>query len=229
MKKTQTLSLVLGSILGSFGVHATSLSYSHKYEDVSKGHTDEIGVSHHFASGPKLSAALKFEPNEEDNGDAGIAFYDERWHETKLKMSYPFTAIDAFILEPGFSWARKQDSYKYKPYLKLKYKGFKRVELSSRYRYEVSDYAYKPTRKKQRYDIGLKTTVYRIEIGYTYSYYRGDSILFNHTKNDYEQKVSFSYPIAKACAPYIELTNESVSKSSDRRQTEIEIGLKYKI
>ncbi|MGO1296149.1 MAG: oligogalacturonate-specific porin KdgM family protein [Vibrio sp.] len=228
MKKTWIWPLAICSMMAALDAQATSISYSHKYEDVSKSHTDEISVSHHFSAGPKLSAALKFEPHDEDSGDAGIAFHDDRWHETKLKVSYPLAAAERLTVEPGFSWARKQDSYKYKPFIKFKYKIVKALTLTSRYRYEIADYAYKETRKKHRIDIGVNTEFRQMDIDYKYSYYHGDSVLFNRSHHDYEQSITFAYPVTHALAPYLQLTNESVSKSNDRRQTEFEVGLKYK-
>lgn len=99
--------------------------------------------------------------------------------------------------------------------------------MTSRYRYEISDYAYKPTRKKHRVDIGVNTTFHHVGIGYQYTYYHGDSALYDHSRHDYEQAITVAYPVTHAFAPYLELTNESVSKSSDRRQTEFEVGFKY--
>ena len=229
MKPYNVLAIALFGMATASAVQAASFSYDHQYEDYTKAHTDELKLSQDFDSGVGVSFKLKFQPAEEESGDAGTAFKDLRWDETAIGLSYSYDVSDTVSVEPGVSLARKQDKYKYKPYLKVKYGFAPNWELSSRYRYEVTDYAYKETRHKNRFDAGISRKFDDLKVSYTYTYYRGDSELFDNKKNDYQQEVEFQYKVTKRFSPFVSFTNKSVSDDSDQRQTEFEVGMKYKI
>jgi len=228
MKSSNLFMIALLGLTGSYVAQATTLSYEHDYEDVSKQHTDEFSISHHFAFGVKASVGLKFEPDEKENGDADKAFNHNHWHETKLGLSYPVEITKNLTLQPGFSWGQKHDEHKYKPYLKLKYSVTPNLELSSRYRYEVTDYKYKDTKYKNRLDLGASRKCNKLKVGYTLSLYHGNTDLYDNNQHDYEHKLAFSYKLTKSISPYISFKNESVSSHSDKRQTEYTVGLDYK-
>lgn len=61
------------------------LNYEHKYEDISKEHTDELEISHDFESGIGIGTKLKFHPVEKANGDAGNFFDKRKLSEKELK------------------------------------------------------------------------------------------------------------------------------------------------
>lgn len=229
MNSSKLLTIVLLGLASTSTAYATSFSYAHKYEDVSKGHTDELKLSHGFESGIGASVKLKFSPNDEKSGDAGIAFHDERWKETALGVNYSVDINEKLSIEPGFTWARKQDEYKYKPSLSMDYALTPDVELSSRYRYEISDYAFKETKRVNRFDAGISRKIGQFSLGYTLTLYRANAELYNNRETDYEHAIELKYKASKTFTPFIELTNESVSKHTDQRQTEFEVGFKYKI
>ena len=229
MNSSKFLTIVLLGLASTSTAYATSFSYDHKYEDVSKAHTDELKFGYDFESGIGVAAKLKFSPNDEKSGDAGVAFHDERWQETELGLSYSYDVNEKLSVEPGVTWSRKQDEYKYKPYLSMDYALTPNVDLSSRYRYEISDYSFKETKRVNRFDAGISRKFGAFEVGYTLTLYRANVELYNERETDYEHAIEFKYKATKALTPFIELSNESVSKHTDQRQTEFEVGVKYKI
>ncbi|CAG8998646.1 MAG: Oligogalacturonate-specific porin KdgM [Candidatus Celerinatantimonas neptuna] len=230
MKKKVVSALIMAMGMGMAAqASAAKISLDHKYEDVSRTHTDEFTLSNHFKFGLKASAELKFQPAEQSNGDSGHAFRDDRWHETKLSFSYPFKLDHQWAIEPGFSWSRKQDEYKYKPSLKIKYALTKQTQFAVRYRDELTDYKTKSTKQVNRYDVSASHSFGALQVGYEYTYYQGNKNLYNHSRHDYQHEVSASYSLTKKWTPFVEVKNESVSSKSSKRQTEYEVGFSYKI
>lgn len=228
MKPFYLMAIATLGVAGATHAHATSLTYDHSYEDVSQGHEDEIKLSHKFDFGLKLGAELKFTPADKSNGDAGDAFDDDRWHETKISLGYPFKLTSDAKLEPGFSWSRKQDQYKYKPYLKFAYDINNKWDASARYRYEVTDRRGKETKRQNRVDLATSYQINKFNIGYRLTLYRGHNDLFDNKKMDYAHRIKVSYKLTKSWSPFVELKNKSVDSDSDQRQTEYKVGVKYK-
>ncbi len=229
MKSYKLLGLSLLALTATSTAYATTLSYDHKYEDVAKEHTDELKINHDFASGLGAMIKMKFSPEDRESGAPGIAFHDNRWKETELGLSYAYDINEKLTIKPGFEWARKQDEYKYKPYIKLDYSLPFQLEISSRYRYEISDYAYKATKHLNRVDAGISRKFGKLEIGISETWYKSDAELYNNKKEDYEHAIEFKYKLAHKLSSFVQFSNESVNKHSDKRQTEFEIGVKYKI
>ncbi|MFM2485656.1 oligogalacturonate-specific porin KdgM family protein [Celerinatantimonas yamalensis] len=209
--------------------YATTLSYDHEYEDVSQAHTDELSISHQFDFGLGTSATLKFTPNDKPNGDSGSAFQDDRWDETKIGLNYPIALSHDWSIIPGVSLSRKHDEYKYKPYLKAKYKITPQLTLSARYRREMTHYTLgKKTKLQNRYDAGASYKINAFKLSYTFTYYQANTIIFNHEKHDYEHKIDISYKLSKHWSPFVEFKNEAVSSKLSDRQTEYKVGIDYK-
>ena len=98
-----------GFILTSHSTLALELNYEHKYEDISKEHTDELEISHDFESGIGIGTKLKFHPVEKANGDAGNFFDKRKLSEKELKINYNQDITDRFSIEPGMSFTIKDD------------------------------------------------------------------------------------------------------------------------
>ncbi|MFM2480307.1 oligogalacturonate-specific porin KdgM family protein [Celerinatantimonas sp. YJH-8] len=216
--------------LGSLSyANATTLNYDHKYKDVEQSNKDELEITHQFKFGLKAALKLAFVPHEKSNGDAGSAFKDDRWDETEVGLSYPFDVTKHFSLEPGTKLDRARDEYKYKPFLTLGYSFDSGTSLSGRYRYEITDYTTdKDTKKTHRIDLGVSQKFGKFKVGYTFVYFDSNATLFDNKEQDYENKLKFSYKIMKSFTPYIVFEDVSVSKHTDKRQTEYKVGFTYK-
>lgn len=211
-------------------VASNSFSYDHELETDEHEHTDEFKLSHKFDSGLKTAITLKFTPNDKKDGDAGTIFHDERWHETKLGISYPIKLTHNLKLEPGTSWSRKRGSYKYKPALKLKYSLTDDTKLAFGVRNEITDYSNdaKKTKRKTRYSLGLSHEFNRLEVKYAYQMYRSNKEIYNNRKTDYKHVLELSYQLTDAFSPFISIKDKSVDDDTDDRQQEYKVGFNYK-
>ncbi|MCF6689533.1 oligogalacturonate-specific porin KdgM family protein [Raoultella terrigena] len=218
----------VGFILTSHSALALELNYEHKYEDISKEHTDELEISHDFESGIGVGTKLKFHPVEKANGEAGNFFDKRKLSEKEFKINYNHDITDRFSIEPGMSFTIKDDEEKYKPSIKFKYRLFDKTKLSLRYRKEISDRDEKPTKRVDRIEGKISQKIGRFDLGYTLTWYHGNENLYNKKRYNTEHEVEVGYQLTKHFSPYIGVKNEAVSKSSSERQTEYIVGMNYK-
>lgn len=207
---------------------ALELNYEHKYEDIAKEHTDELEISHDFASGIGIGTKLKFHPVEKANGDAGNIFDKRKLSEKEFKINYNQDITERLSIEPGMSFTIKDDEEKYKPSIKFKYRLFDKTKLSLRYRKEISDRDDKPTKRVDRIEGKISQKIGKLDLGYTLTWYHGNENLYNKKRYNTEHEVEVGYQLTQHFSPYIGVKNEAVSKSSSERQTEYIIGMNYK-
>lgn len=217
-----------GFILASHTALALELNYEHKYEDIAKEHTDELEISHDFASGIGIGTKLKFHPVEKANGDAGNIFDKRKLSEKEFKINYNQDITERLSIEPGMSFTIKDDEEKYKPSIKFKYRLFDKTKLSLRYRKEISDRDDKPTKRVDRIEGKISQKIGKLDLGYTLTWYHGNENLYNKKRYNTEHEVEVGYQLTQHFSPYIGVKNEAVSKSSSERQTEYIIGMNYK-
>lgn len=229
MKGMRVFCVLAGGVVASVinPAFALELDYVHKYEDVSKEHTDEFEITHDFDSGIGIGAKFKFHPREQDNGDSGKAFDRTKLNEKEFKVNYNWSFAERWKLEPGMVWAIKEEEQKYKPSLKLKYQLFEHTRLSVRYRNEITDRDNKSTKRVHRIDSEISQKIGAFELAYTWTYYHGNMNLYDNRRADYEHEVEISYELTKHLTPYIEVKNESVDDDSSQRQTEFGVGINY--
>lgn len=216
-----------GLILTSCSALALELNYEHKYEDISKEHTDELEISHDFDSGIGIGTKFKFHPEEKANGDAGNFFDRRKLDEKEFKLNYTQGITDKLSIEPGMTFAIKDTEKKYKPSIKFKYRLFDKTKLSLRYRKEISDRDTKPTKRVDRVDSEISQQINNFKFSYTLIWYHGNEDLYNKKREDVEHKVEVGYQLSQHFSPYIGVKNEAVSKKSSARQTEFITGINY--
>ncbi|MEN0615561.1 oligogalacturonate-specific porin KdgM family protein [Klebsiella indica] len=216
-----------GFILLSHSALALELNYAHKYEDISRQHTDELEISHDFESGVGLGVKLKFHPQEKANGDAGDAFDRRKINEKEFKLNYTRDLTDKLSIEPGMVFALKSNEQKYKPSIKFKYRLFDKTQLSLRYRKEISDRDAKPTKRVDKVEGKISQKINNFKFSYTLIWYHGNENLYNNKRQDVEHKVEVAYQLTQHFSPYIGVKNEAVSKSDSARQTEFITGITY--
>lgn len=216
-----------GFILTSHTATALELNYEHKYEDISKEHTDEIEISHDFSSGIGIGTKLKFHPKEKENGDAGYFFDRRKISDKEFKINYTQKITEKLSIEPGMTFTLKENEEKYKPSIKLKYRLFESTKLSLRYRKEISDRDEKPTKRVDRVDAEISQKVNDFKFSYTFSGYHGNENLYNNKQYDVEHEFEIGYQLTKHFSPFIGVKNIAVSKSSSERQTEFITGMTY--
>lgn len=216
-----------GFVLTSHSALALELNYEHKYEDISKEHTDELELSHSFESGIGIGTKLKFHPVNQTNKNAGNFFDRRKLSEKEFKLNYNQDITDNFSIEPGMAFTLKDDEKKYKPSIKFKYRLFDKTKLSLRYRKEISDRDKKPTKRVDRIDGKISQKIDKFELSYTLTWYHGNENLYNKKRYNTEHEVDVGYRLTQHFSPYIGVKNEAVSKSSSQRQTEYIVGMNY--
>lgn len=216
-----------GFILIPHSALALELNYKHKYEDITKEHTDELELSHDFDSGIGIGTKFKLHPREKTNGDAGNFFDRRKISEKEFKINYTRGITDRLSIEPGMTFAVKESEEKYKPSLKLKYRLFDKTKLSLRYRKEISDRDEKPTKRVDRIDGEISQKIKDFKFSYTLTYYHGNEDLYNKKPHDVEHEVEVGYQLTRHLSPYIGVKNVAVSKSTSERQTEFITGVSY--
>lgn len=230
MLKQIILTVIAGAgiTLTSHAAFALDLNYEHKYEDISKEHTDELEISHSFESGIGLGAKLKFHPVEQANGNAGNFFDRRKLSDKEFKANYNYGITDRFSIEPGMSFTIKDDEEKYKPSIKLKYRLFDKTKLSLRYRKEISDRDEKPTKKVDSVEGNISQKIDKLVFSYKFTWYHGNENLYNKKRRDSEHEVEVGYQLTRHFSPYLGIKNEAVSKNTSERQTEYIVGMNYK-
>lgn len=226
-KKVLTTCVGTGFILLSHSTMALEINYEHKYEDISKEHTDELEISHDFASGLGIGTKFKFKPREQENGDAGRFFGHREITEKEFKINYTADITKNFSIEPGFTFALKPGEEKYKPSLKFKYRPFHSTKLSLRYRKEISDRDEKATKRMDRVDAEISQSIGDFKLSYTFTGYHANEDLYNNKRTDFEHKVELGYHLTKHLTPFIGVKNVSVSKKTSQRQSEFITGISY--
>lgn len=216
-----------GLILTSHSALALELNYKHKYEDISKEHTDELEISHDFESGIGIGTKFKFHPEEKTNGDAGNFFDRRKLSDKEFKINYTQAITDKLSVEPGMTYGIKEHEEKYKPSIKFKYRLLDKTKLSLRYRKEISDRDEKPTKRVDRIDGEISQKIDDFKISYTLTWYHGNENLYNKKRHDVEHEVEVGYQLTKHLSPYVGVKNVAVSKSSSERQTEFITGISY--
>lgn len=216
-----------GLIITSHSALALELNYKHKYEDISKEHTDELEISHDFESGIGIGTKLKFHPEEKSNGDAGNFFDRRKLSDKEFKINYTQAITDKLSVEPGMTYGIKENEKKYKPSIKFKYRLLDKTKLSLRYRKEISDRDEKPTKRVDRVDGEISQKIDDFKISYTLTWYHGNENLYNKKRHDVEHEVEVGYQLTKHLSPYVGVKNVAVSKSSSERQTEFITGISY--
>ncbi|MGO3345195.1 MAG: oligogalacturonate-specific porin KdgM family protein [Marinomonas sp.] len=220
--------LLFSLIVSVQKANSTELTIDHLYRDLDKTTVDEVEIAQHFASGFKLSGTVQFAPENQANGDSGLPFQSERWYETKLKAAYSIHLDKGWVLEPGFSFIRKQNAYKYRPFLKVKKSLNDTTNVAIRYRKEITDKS-GDNKKVDHTDLYFIEDIDKATLAYRYSYYHGNQNLYDHSRHDYEHKIELDYKLTKMFSPYISFANKSVGASYRERQTEVEVGLSLKI
>lgn len=218
---------ISGFILMSHSALALEINYEHKYEDISKEHTDEIELSHDFESGIGIGTKFKFQPREKTNGDVGNFFDRRKISEKEFKINYTQGITDKLSIEPGMTFAIKENEEKYKPSIKLKYQIFDKTKLSLRYRKEISDRDEKETKRVDRVDGEISQKIEKFKFSYTMTWYHGNEDLYNKKRHDVEHEVEVGYQLTHHLSPYIGVKNVAVSKSTSERQTEFITGVSY--
>ena len=206
---------------------ALELDYKHKYEDLTKEHTDVLTISHTFASGIGIGAKMKFHPEEKDNGDSGHFTDRRKLAEKGLKLNYTYKLSENTGIEPAMVYEIKDQEKKYKPSLKFKIHLSENTHLSFRYRKEITDDENKPIKRVDRIDSEISQEINHFKFSYTFTWYHGNENLYNNTKQDIGQEVKAAYQLNHHWQPYIGVKNVSLSKSSSQRQTEFITGISY--
>lgn len=228
LKKNTVACITLTSLL--FMTHsalALELDYKHKYEDLTKEHTDVLTLSHTFRSGIGIGAKMKFHPEEKDNGDSGNFTDRRKLAEKEVKLNYTYKLTENTGIEPAMVYEIKDHEKKYKPSLKLKYHLSDNTRLSFRYRKEIADEENKPIKRVDRIDSEISQKIDNFKLSYTFTWYHGNENLYNNKKQDTEQEVKAGYQLTHHWLPYIGVKNVSLSKSSSQRQTEFITGISY--
>ncbi|MFP1763747.1 oligogalacturonate-specific porin KdgM family protein [Lonsdalea quercina] len=211
----------------SFQSQAVSLFWKHEFSDVSRTHSDKFGIEHRFSQGLGLSAEWETYPRESSDGSAGKAFSHLRKDKTELGVDYAFTVSPSLTLTPGITTSIYDEKQTWKPSLSAEWFVVDNIALATRYRYEITDYDDKPTKHTHRIDAGAKYKFSRATLSYKYSRYFSDQPIFAKRDTDYEHQVEMKIKFLTHWQYVLEVTNESVSKSSDKRQTTYATGFKY--
>lgn len=206
---------------------ALEINYEHKYEDISKEHTDEVEIAHDFESGIGIGTKLKFHPEEKSNGDAGDFFDRRKLSDKEFKVNYTQKITSKLSIEPGMTYTIKEDEEKYKPSIKFKYRLFDSTKFALRYRKEISDRDDKPTKRVDRIDAEISQEIGDFKLSYTFTGYHGNEKLYNNKPSDIEHEFEIGYQLSRHFSPYIGVKNIAVSKSSAERQTEFITGITY--
>ncbi|AXW87054.1 hypothetical protein CKQ53_08710 [Lonsdalea britannica] len=210
-----------------FQSQAVSLFWKHEFSDVSRTRSDKWGIEHRFSQGLGLSAEWETHPRESSEGSAGKAFNHLRKDKTEFGVDYAFAVSPSVTLTPGLTSSIYDDKQTWKPSLSAEWIVVDNIALATRYRYEITDYDDKPTKHTHRIDVGAKYKFSRAALSYKYSRYFSDQPIFAKRNTDYEHEVEMKIKFLTHWQYVLEVTNESVSKSSDKRQTTYATGFKY--
>lgn len=221
----QTL-MICGLLLCSFQATAVTLDVRHEWQDDSKVHKDRFAVSHRFDNGIGFSLEAKWKSGGDNSNKA---FHDIVSNGTENSINYQYKITPEWFIQPGFTLESSSNSSIYKPFLTTGYAFDSGIYLNGRYRYEykrVSDEG-KEDEKTNRGEfwLGYRYQDWRFE--YNFIYKHSDQIRFDNKKWDYEHNVKALWKLNKNWAPYTELGNISVRKTSDERQTRFRVGVQY--
>ncbi|OSN00960.1 MULTISPECIES: oligogalacturonate-specific porin KdgM family protein [Lonsdalea] len=211
----------------SFQSQAIALFWKHEFSDVSRTHSDKWGIEHRFSQGLGLSAEWETHPRESSYGSAGKAFNHLRKDKTEFGVDYAFAVSPTLTLTPGITSGIDDEKQTWKPSLNAEWFGADNVALATRYRYVITDCDAKPTKHTHRIDAGAKYKFSRATLSYKYSRYFSDQPIFAKRDADYEHQVETKVKFLTHWQYVLEVTHESVSKSSDKRQTTYATGFKY--
>lgn len=211
----------------SFQSQAVSVFWKHKFSDVSRARRDKVGIEHRFRQGWGLSAEWETHPRESPDGSEGKAFNHLRKDKTEFGVNYAFAVSPALTLTPGITASIYDEKRTWKPSLDTEWVVADNIALAARYRYEITDYDDKPARHTHRIDTGAKYKFHRATLSYKYSRYFSDQPIFARRDTDYEHQVAMKIKFLTHWQYVVEVTNESVSKSSNKRQTTYATGFKY--
>lgn len=210
--------------------YALDVSYSHVYEDYSKKHSDQFGLSHTFSNGITAVAEMKALPQKNQDGSAGNAFSHDEMSEKRYKLKYKYNLTPQIELTPEIEWDDKEDSEKYKARLATSFKFNNTQKIFAKYRYEVVKYTDKNKlgRRVSLIETGFTQTFNRFKITPAYGFYHATSAIYNNKNSDYKYQITVDYQANKKISPYIEIRNESFTSTLKQRQTVFETGVQYK-
>jgi len=223
--KKQTL-LICGLLLASVQASAVTLDVRHEWFDDSKAHKDRALVSHRFANGVGFSLEAKWKSGGDNSNKA---FNNMVSNGTESTISYQYKLNPKWFIQPGFTLESTDDKSIYKPYFTSGYTFDNGIYLNGRYRYEYTreNEADKNDVKTNRGEFWLGYRYQNWRFEYNYIYKHSDQIRFDNKKWDYEYNFKTQWSYDAHWAPYAEVGNVSVSKTSDERQTRLRVGVQY--
>ncbi|MGD8105442.1 oligogalacturonate-specific porin KdgM family protein [Pantoea sp. FN0302] len=222
----QTL-MCCGLLLASTQTAAVTIDVRHEWLDDSKAHKDRIAVSHRFDNGIGFGLEAKWRSGGDNKNKA---FRDMVSNGTESTLNYQYRPIKEWFVQPGFTLESSEERSIYKPFLMTGYAFANGIYINGRYRYEYTRESEtdKEDMKTNRGEIWLGYDFTDWKVEYNYIYKHSDQIRFNNKKWDYEQNIKALWKFNKSWAPYIEVGDISVRKTTDERQTRLRIGLQYK-
>lgn len=224
MKKN--LFILCGTLLAASQACAVTLDYRHEYTDDSKVHKDRLTVSHRFDNGIGFSLETKWK----SGGTKGDKIYtDIVSNGTESQVSYQHRMDKNWYLQTGLTLESGDNKSIYKPFLTNGYTFDTGIYFNTRYRFEYTRETKPGTddmkTNRGEFWLGYRYQDWRFE--YNYIYKHSDQIRFNNKKWDYEHNLKTVYRLTKAWAPYAELGNVNVRKTTDERQTRYRLGVQY--
>lgn len=214
-------------LLFSINAHALSLSWAHEFADVTREHTDKFELNHSFENGLGVSTALEYSPRETEDGRSGQAFNHLKNKKKVFGIDYAINAPANFTLTPGLSFNLYDEKKTWKPGLEIRWDYNKSLAFVTRYRYEITDYDEKPTKHTHRIDIGAKYKIQPVTLIYKYARYFSDKPIYAKKDTDYKHEVAMKIKFFTHWKYVMEVSNESVAKNSERRQTVYTTGVEY--
>ncbi|MFS2225135.1 oligogalacturonate-specific porin KdgM family protein [Pantoea sp. B65] len=223
--KKQTL-LICGLLLSSLPAAAVTIDLRHEWLDDSKANKDRVLVSHRFDNGFGFSLETKWKSGGEHQDKP---FNDVVGSGTESTISYQFKMSPEWFIQPGFTLESYNSGSIYKPYLTTGYNFKSGIYLNARYRYEYTRETEEgeDDEKVNRGEFWLGYRYQDLRFEYNYIYKSSDQIRFDNKKWDYEHNVRVLWNINQNWAPYTEVGNVSVRKTTDERQTRFRIGVQY--
>lgn len=222
----QTL-MCCGLLLAATQAAAVTIDVRHEWLDDSKVHKDRVSVSHRFDNGVGFTLEAKWKSGGDDKNKP---FHDLVSNGTESTLNYQYRPIKAWFVQPGFTLESSEENSIYKPFFMTGYEFANGIYINGRYRYEYTreSESDKEDMKTNRGEIWLGYDFTDWKVEYNYIYKHSDQIRFNNKKWDYEQNIKALWKFTKSWAPYIEVGDISVRKTTDERQTRLRIGLQYK-
>ena len=229
MKTLSRLSLLAVSLLVAGQAAATSIDFRAETRSITHDHKYRFKMSDKIGNF-NVGAELKFKSDSKEFMNNLVSDGSE------IEVGYTHQYDNGWYLQPGMPITFGSSKTTYKPQLRVGYK-FDTVPsyVALRYRHEINANVAADTSDDQKSKLTF-TTGYKFENGLNINFEANyeqmahnpnNAVLFDNGDSNYDYQVKVGYSIGQY-TPYFDLTNVSVSSTSDQRQLRGRVGINYK-